>query len=84
MWNKSEIAEPVDGPGRGMIEGGSLSIKIIKTVLGGTNIIGKYSITQIRTRIYFERKKLEDEKQDSKNRLQKRVSTKGIKLFYFF
>ena len=64
MWNESEIAELVDGPGRELIEGGSLSIKRIETVLEATNIIGKYSITQIRTRINFERKKLEDEKRD--------------------
>ena len=64
MWNESEIAELVDGPGRELIEGGCLSIKRIETVLEGTNIIGKYSITQIRTRINFERKKLEDEKWD--------------------
>ena len=64
MWNESEIAELIDGPGRELIEGGSLSIKRIETVLEGTNIIGKYSITQIQTRINFERKKLEDEKRD--------------------
>ena len=66
MCNKSEIAEPVDGPGRELIEGGSLTIKITEAVLGGTNIIVKYSITQIRTRIYLERKKLEDEKHKNK------------------
>ena len=64
MWNEREIAELIDGPGRELIEGGSLSIKRIETVLEGTNIIGKYSITQIQTRINFERKKLEDEKRD--------------------
>ena len=64
MWNESEIAELVDGPGKELIEGGSLSIKRIEAVLEGTNIIGKYSITQIRTRINFKRKKLEDEKRD--------------------
>ena len=64
MWNESEIAELVDVPGRELIEGGSLSIKRIETVLEGTNIIGKYSITQIRARINFEKKKLEDEKRD--------------------
>ena len=64
MWNESEIEELVDGPSRELIEGGCLSIKRIETVLEGTNIIGKYSITQIRTRINFERKKLEDEKRD--------------------
>ena len=67
MWKESEIAELVDGPGKELIEGGSLSIKRIEAVLEGTNIIGiigKYSITQIRTRINFKRKKLEDEKRD--------------------
>ena len=64
MWNESEIAELVDGPGKELIEGGSLSIKRIEAVLEGTNIIGKHSITQIRTRINFKRKKLEDEKRD--------------------
>ena len=64
MWNESEIAELVDGTGRELIEGGCLSIKRIERVLEGTNIISKYSITLIRTRINFERKKLEDEKRN--------------------
>ena len=75
MWNESEIEELVDGPGRELIEGGCLSIKRIKTVLEGTNIVGKCSITQRRTRINFERKKLEDE-----NEIRKKDYKKGLAL----
>ena len=73
MWNKSEIAEPVDGPGREMIAGGSLSIKIIKTVLGGTNIIGKIQYHADTNTNLFRKKEIRRRKARFENQITKKI-----------
>ena len=49
------LHELKDGKGKELIEGGKLFIKRMKTLLNGINLIEKYSLSQNRTPINYER-----------------------------
>lgn len=49
------LRELKDGKGKELIEGGKLFIKRMKTLLNGINLIEKYSLSQNRIPINYER-----------------------------
>ena len=54
LWKENDISE-LHGKGKELIHGGKLSRARIEEVLEGTNLLTKFSLTPIRTRIVFER-----------------------------
>ena len=54
LWKENDISE-LHGQGKKLIDGGKLTRARIEWVLEGTNLLNKFSLTQTRTRIVFER-----------------------------
>ena len=54
LWKENHISE-LHGQGKQLIDGGKLTRARIEEVLEGTNVLNKFSLTQIRARIVSER-----------------------------
>ena len=54
LWKENDILE-LHGKGKELIDGGKLSRARIEEVLDGTNLLSKFTLSKIRTRIVFEK-----------------------------